>query len=444
MNATGQNSACVGGGSHTASALDAVCVGGTSGAASAAEAGTFAGDNPTASGLRAVAIGGHDLIASGSNAVAIGGDTNVASVSNSAAVGGTSNAAGGAESFIGGGNSHDIQAGGVRSGILAGNNHTISGAGSVAIGGDGHSITSANAFCVVGDSNTVTAAKSGAIACTSSILWNGSTKTHMVAVASTGVTLETDGNPSGTGADGFCLAGGHTNDPVAGASNVDVTWLLSSKHGTLALDNTTLIAGADYAEYFENLTAEVIRPGSLVARQGKRVRLARPGDRVLGVVSAAPSVVGNAAGLSWSGAKLRDEWGALVYEDREVCRFEATDAEGVTYQYQGLVSKCAVDIPADAERWLSRDPVRNPDFDPLQPYSPRQARPESWTCVALLGQVRVRISKAVEEGDYLTPGADGCALGTVARPDGRLVEVMEITTQYDKARGYGVALCLVG
>ena len=93
---------------------------------------------------------------------------------------------------------------------------------------------------------------------------------------------------------------------------------------------------------------------------------------------------------------------------------------------------------------MSRDPVRNPDFDPAQPYSPRQARPEAWTCVALLGQVRVRIGQQVEESDYLTPGADGCALGTLARPDGRLLEVMEITTPYDKARGYGVALCLVG
>ena len=127
---------------------------------------------------------------------------------------------------------------------------------------------------------------------------------------------------------------------------------------------------------------------------------------MLGVVSAAPSVVGNSADLGWSGRKLRDEWGALVYQDGA--------------------------------------PLQNPAYDPAQPYTSRRHRPESWSCVALLGQVRVRIGHQVEEGDYLMPGADGCALGTLARPDGRPVEVMEITSPYEKARGYGVALCLVG
>lgn len=429
MNATGQNSGCFGGGSHTASALGAVCVGGVSGSASAAEAGTFAGDNPTASATKAVAIGGHDLTASGENGAAVGGDTNIAGALNS---------------FVGGGSSHDVQSGATGGAVLGGLNHTISGARSTAMGGDSHQITGADSFALGGEDGTIAAAQSGAIATDTCIILDGSGKPNKVLVASLGATLESDGNPSGGGADGYCLAGGHTNDPVGGATNVDVTWLLSSKHGTLALDNTTLISGADYAEYFPNVTEGIIPPGSLVSRQGKKVRLARPGDRVLGVVSAAPSVVGNAAGLAWSGAKLRDEWGAIVYEEREVCRFETTDDEGVVYQYRGLVSKCPVEIPADAERWMSRDPVRNPAFDPSQAYSPRQARPDQWTCVALLGQVRVRIGPDVEEGDYLTPGLDGCAVGTLARPDGRPVEVMEITTPYNPVTGYGVALCLVG
>jgi len=442
--ASATGAATLGGDTNAATAVRSACVGGTSAVASAADATTLGGENPTASAAKAVAIGGLNLTASGGSAAALGGDSNTASGTNSAVVGGNTNVAGATDSFVGGGSSHDVQSGATGGAVLGGLNHTIGGARSVAAGGDSNQITSADAFAVGGEDNTVAGAQSGVIGCDSSIILDSSGKPNKVLVASLGVTLDHDGNPSGTGADGYCLAGGHTNDPVAGAANTDVTWLLSSKHGTLALDNTTLISGADYAEYFPNVTEEVIPPGSLVARQGKAVRLARPGDRVLGVVSAAPSVVGNAAGLSWSGAKLRDEWGALVYEEREVCRFKATNEEGVTYQYHGLVSKCPVEVPAEAQRWMSVDPVRNPDFDPSRPYSSRRHRPDQWTCVALLGQVRVRIGKGVEEGDHLTPGADGCALGTLARPDGRPVEVMEITTPYDSAKGYGVALCLVG
>lgn len=494
VNASGQNATCVGGGSNAASALDTTCVGGTSAVASAAQAATLGGDNPTASGLKSVAIGGHDLTASGENAAAIGGDTNVAAA---------------AESFCGGGNSHDIQSGSTRAAVVGGNNHTITAARAIALGGDSHTLAGADSAGLAGANNIVSAAKgfviggtgndvqsgaaqSGIIASDTCTVTSDSSKPNKVLIASLGATLANDNDPASSGADGYCLAGGHTNDPVSGgATNVDVTWLLSSKHGTLELDNATVLAGADYAEYFPNATEEVIPPGSLVARQGKTVRLARPGDRVLGVVSAAPSVVGNAAGLSWSGAKLRDEWGALVYEEREVCRFEITEVQQiehcrfkvveagpkgkkvvkhrfkgpvskcpidipasaerylvatpvVVYRYHGPVSKCPVEIPADAKRWISRDPVRNPDYDPSRPYVARRHRPDQWTAVALLGQVRVRIGKGVEEGDYLTPGADGCALGTLARPDGRPVEVMEITTPFDAARGYGVALCLVG
>jgi len=465
-----------GGDTNAATAVRTACTGGTGALASAADAGTFAGDNPTASGLKATAVGGADLTASGENAAAVGGDTNIA---------------GALDSFVGGGSSHDVQSGSTGGAILGGLNHTIGAARSVAMGGDSHQITGADSFALGGEDGIVAAAQSGAIATDTCIILDSSGKPNKVLVASLGATLETDGNPSGGGADGYCLAGGHTNDPVGGAANTDVTWLLSSKHGTLALDNTTLIAGADYAEYFPNVTEEAIPPGSLVARQGKRVRLAQPGDRILGVVSAAPSVVGNAAGLGWSGAKLRDEWGALIYEEREVCRFEITEIQQiehcqfkitepndkgkpvlrfrykgpvakcpveiptharryevatpvVVYRYLGPVSKCPVEIPADAERWMSRDPVRNPDFDPSQPYSPQQTRPDQWTCVALLGQVRVRIGPAIEEGDYLNPGFTGLAVGTLARPDGRPVEVMEVTLPYDEDRGYGVALCLVG
>jgi hypothetical protein len=276
-------------------------------------------------------------------------------------------------------------------------------------------------------------------------IMNTDSKTNMLLLGSKYAELHNDGDPSGGGIDGFCVAGGYSgSDPGATVTNTNLEWLLSSKHGTLALDNTTLISGADYAELFENATDGVLPQGSLVARAGRKVRLARPGDRVIGVVSANPSVVGNAADLNWSGRKLRDEWGGLVYEDVELVAFEVEGEDGVTYRYDGPLSACPVPVPEGTPVRVSREPARNPDFDASRPYVARRHRPDQWTAVALLGQVRVRIGQGVEEGDYLTPGADGCALGTLARPDGRPVEVMEITTPFDAARGYGVALCLVG
>lgn len=490
--ASGAQSVCLGGTAQNATAARTAVVGGTSGAASAADAGTFAGDNPTASGLKAVAAGGHDLTASGENAAAIGGDTNVAAA---------------AESFCGGGNSHDIQSGSTRAAVVGGNNHTINAARAIALGGDTHSLTGADSaalggsnniaqaaksFVIGGTGNDVAAAQCGVLASDTCQIMNTDSKTNMLLLGSKYAELHNDGDPSGGGIDGFCVAGGYSgSDPGATVVNTNIEWLLSSKHGTLALDNTTLISGADYAELFENAVDGVIPPGSLVARAGRKVKIAEPGDRVLGVVSAAPSVVGNSADLGWSGRKLRDEWGALVYEDVEMCRFEVTEIQPVehcrfklvetgpkggkvvkyryrgrvaacpveipaaaeryfvdrpvvVYRYHGPAATCPVEIPADAERWVSRDPVRNPDFDPSRPYVARRHRPDQWTAVALLGQVRVRIGKGVEEGDFLTPGADGCALGSSAGPSGRPVEVMEITQPYDPAKGYGIALCLVG
>ena len=89
-------------------------------------------------------------------------------------------------------------------------------------------------------------------------------------------------------------------------------------------------------------------------------------------------------------------------------------------------------------------PTPSEDFDRTRgEYIRRTSRPDEWTAVALVGQVRVRIGSGVAVGDFLEAGHDDCAVASVA-PLGRPVEVMEIVTEYDAAKGYGVALCLVG
>jgi hypothetical protein len=424
--ASGAQSVCLGGTAQNATAARTAVVGGTSGAASAADAGTFAGDNPTASGLKAVAAGGHDLTASGENAAAIGGDTNVAAAS---------------ESFCGGGNSHDIQAGATRAAAVGGDNHTISGARGIALGGSNHILTSADAValggannivsgskgvclggdtntadgldsqCLGGDDNFANADASAVVMCDASRTLDNASFDHMVLVSSKNARLASDGDPSAGGADGYCLALGYSGSaPGAVTVNTNLTIMLAGKHGIIQTSGAITAStdpNSDFAEMFENAEPGIIPDGTLLARVGRKVRIARPGDRVMGVVSATPGILLGTGGLHYAKRYATNEFGRpLLNEDGS--RMDA------------------------------------PGYDTQRPNVARTARPDEWTAVALVGQVRVRIGKGVEEGDYLTPGADGCALGTLARPDGRPVEVMEITTPFDAARGYGVALCLVG
>jgi len=207
------------------------------------------------------------------------------------------------------------------------------------------------------------------------------------------------------------------------------------------------------------------------------VRLALPGDRVAGVVSADPMLLGN-SGQSWAGRFERDEFGAKITETHEYVKWPAlyekreitevvTETRKVQSQivavngaplfverkrtikvkvrdaYDGLASETPTPYPADARLYTVEAPKPSEAYEPGRQHIARTARPEEWTPVALVGQVRVRIGPGVHVGDLLTPGAEGCAAPTLV-PKGRPVEVMEITTPYDAARGYGVALCLVG
>ena len=85
-------------------------------------------------------------------------------------------------------------------------------------------------------------------------------------------------------------------------------------------------------------------------------------------------------------------------------------------------------------------PVRNSAHDPMREYVPRTARPEEWTIVGLLGQIRARVDACVREDDFVAAGQDG--IGTRGNGNDR-VECMEIVIPFDAEKGYAVALCLV-
>ncbi|OED45834.1 hypothetical protein AB838_22195 [Rhodobacteraceae bacterium (ex Bugula neritina AB1)] len=121
--------------------------------------------------------------------------------------------------------------------------------------------------------------------------------------------------------------------------------------------------GADYAEWFEWADGnpdDEDRRGVSVVLEGEKIRLARPGEEPIGVISANPAVVGDGDMDDWKHRWLRDAYGAM-----------RRDAAG--------------------------RPQENPAYDASRPYVPRSRRPE-WALVGLLGKLRLR------QGQPTAPG----------------------------------------
>ncbi|WP_238652046.1 peptidase G2 autoproteolytic cleavage domain-containing protein [Paenibacillus piscarius] len=177
--------------------------------------------------------------------------------------------------------------------------------------------------------------------------------------------------------------------------NPDLAAVLQGSTGNLYLQGTVISPGADYAEMFETVDGLPIEPGYFVTTVGERVRKATPADNyILGVVSAKPSVLGDASPLNWKGKYEKDEWGRVKYEDRVV---EAvTDGEG--------------NVLAPAHTLKAA--VIHPQFDSSQTYVSRMDRPE-WVAVGTMGKLLVRDDGTCQVNGFCLPGEDGVATASV-------------------------------
>ena len=165
-------------------------------------------------------------------------------------------------------------------------------------------------------------------------------------------------------------------------------------YGLSAFNST----GADYAEYFEwldgNPDAED-RAGYFVTLDGEKIRKAiASDDYILGVVSAAPSVIGDSYNDDWSGKYLTDEWGRILYEDVLVA--EKTDPLGLI-------------IPEHTDHL----PQISPAWNSTQEYTPREQRPE-WTTVGMMGKLLVRDDGTCTVNGYCKPDSNGMASASTA------------------------------
>ena len=187
--------------------------------------------------------------------------------------------------------------------------------------------------------------------------------------------------------------------------------------GNGRFDGGADIGAADYAEMFEwadgNPDAED-RRGFAVCLDGEQVRFATSDDApadIIGIVSAEPGVLGDAASLNWQGMHLKDEYGRkvrnaveyLVWNDEGESLPSADDehdnpAYRVRVDELGTGSELDQTIPDYAKedniRKIYYELVQNPDYDPELTYIPRRNRKE-WDAIGMLGKLALRKGQPV-------------------------------------------------
>ena len=183
--------------------------------------------------------------------------------------------------------------------------------------------------------------------------------------------------------------------------------------GTLFADNATIQTPADYAEMFEwvdgNLNNED-RVGQSVVLVGNKIKIAQQGEVPIGIVSAEPTMVGDAAPFRWSGAFSRDEFGRKIKENVEIVEWkEIKDAvfhyekneigkdilvidkekEEIIHSYESTKIPSGIIPPNNAEKKVIEKFIENPEWDKTKEYIPRLERKE-WSAIGLLGKLRIR------------------------------------------------------
>ena len=172
--------------------------------------------------------------------------------------------------------------------------------------------------------------------------------------------------------------------------------------GNVRADGTFASPAADYAEYFEwedGNPAQDDRAGMTVSLVGDKIRVAQPGDTVIGVVSAKPAMVGDAAETHWQGRYVKDEYGRIVTEPYQV--YSWTDEKGhpqsmASYEVNKTRQppKNAVISDRDPAGNLFERYVETPGYDATAQYVPRSQRSE-WAAIGLVGKLRVRLGSVI-------------------------------------------------
>jgi len=165
---------------------------------------------------------------------------------------------------------------------------------------------------------------------------------------------------------------------------------------------------ADYAEYFEwedgNINGED-RVGFSVSLIGEKIKIAGPGDIVIGVVSGQPAFISNNAWNNWAGKNVKDDFGRYVLEEYDAVEWEeevkVETKKGEKPKFKIKKVSYAIDeipegvnVPATAKQLTQNRRTLSPGYDETQPYTPREFRPE-WDAIGLIGKLSVRKGQKV-------------------------------------------------
>lgn len=167
--------------------------------------------------------------------------------------------------------------------------------------------------------------------------------------------------------------------------------------------------GADYAEYFEwkdgNPDNED-RVGYIVRLDGDKIVKANAGDDILGICSGTAMVLGDSAEWNWNKRYVTDDFGRIVYEDREVQHEDVYNPDG--------------ELIEAAWTETIHAPKINPEYDASTPYTKRADRPE-WQIVGMMGKLYVR-----DDGSCVVNGYADVANGIATKATGKTnMRVME-------------------
>ena len=238
--------------------------------------------------------------------------------------------------------------------------------------------------------------------------------------------MTTGGAASNTTGDAMVIGNGTSSSALSNAFRVTYA---GAVYGLSAFNSS----GADYAEFFEwadlNPDAED-RVGFFVTMEGEQIRIAGPGDYILGIVSGQPCIIGN-ADEDWQGRWLHDEFGRFVKETTEDPVIERRKVEVPVLDEDGnptgetKMEMQEVETGEVIHGWRYK---ANPNYDNTQEYIERKDRKE-WDCVGMLGVLAVRDDGTCEVNGFCQVADGGIATVSDTYVPGSTYRVIERVTE---------------
>ena len=216
------------------------------------------------------------------------------------------------------------------------------------------------------------------------------------------------------GGDSKIVAGGGTAEAHANIFRAarDGVYSIGSYH----------TSGADYAEFFEwkdgNAKKED-RRGLFVTLDGAYIRIAESDtDYILGVISGAPSVVGDVCDDQWCKIYERDVFGQILKAPmtfpKQYTDITKTDENGNVTHEKVLIR----------DEYTEMRPKVNPNYRADIPYEKRSERPE-WDAVGLLGKLVMIDDGTGKPNEYVKPAEGGIATASDTRTKYRVMERLD-------------------